>query len=403
MSVHGMRGPQHAPHHLARECDRDRAGILCNLSGQLASTWKQVVGRENFADQASLMGLLSVKDAAGGHPLHGGIDADHAGQKVAAAGLRYDTTSRKDKPHTCLFTREANIHRKSHGGTDSHRGAVDRGDHRFERLKNAQSVAPTGVSWGHAFRLTTSLAAIEGLGAAAEIGTGTKTSSSAGDDNGAYVIVGVRAIETGHEVQKHLVVISIESIRSVQSDGENTVLKFRQQSFKFHGRYLLRVDPGCKPVLAVFAWTKYDWGMDATTELPIPEVVGIDHIVLRTTRLPELLDFYENKLGLKLERHLKKFGLYQLRAGFALIDILDRSAADPAEESGDASRGDSQYDHFCLAITDLNADELIAWLEAEEIPHGKIERRYGATGEGTSVYAKDPDGRRVELKLVDED
>lgn len=143
--------------------------------------------------------------------------------------------------------------------------------------------------------------------------------------------------------------------------------------------------------------------MDATTELPIPEVVGIDHIVLRTTRLPELLDFYENKLGLKLERHLKKFGLYQLRAGFALIDILDRSAADPAEESGDSFGGDPQYDHFCLAITDLNADELIAWLEAEEIPHGKIERRYGATGEGTSVYAKDPDGRRVELKLVDED
>jgi catechol 2,3-dioxygenase-like lactoylglutathione lyase family enzyme len=143
--------------------------------------------------------------------------------------------------------------------------------------------------------------------------------------------------------------------------------------------------------------------MDETTELPIPEVVGIDHIVLRTKRLPELLDFYENKLGLKLERHLKKFGLYQLRAGFALIDILDRSAADPTEKSEDSSGGDPRYDHFCLAITDLSADELIAWLEAEEIPHGKIERRYGATGEGISVYAKDPDGRRVELKLVDED
>ena len=46
---------------------------------------------------------------------------------------------------------------------------------------------------------------------------------------------------------------------------------------------------------------------------------------------------------------------------------------------------------------------MIAWLEAEGIPHGKTARRYGATGQGTSVYAEDPDGRRVELKLVDED
>ena len=106
---------------------------------------------------------------------------------------------------------------------------------------------------------------------------------------------------------------------------------------------------------------------------------------------------------MKLERHLKKFGLYQLRAGFALIDILDRSATDPAEESKDSSGGEPRYDHFCLAITDLNADELIAWLDAEEIPHGKIERRYGATGEGTSVYAKAPDGRRADVHLVDHD
>ena len=144
--------------------------------------------------------------------------------------------------------------------------------------------------------------------------------------------------------------------------------------------------------------------MDATKELPIPEVVGIDHIVLRTSRLPELLEFYRDKLGLKLERHLKKFGLYQLRAGFALVDILDRSVVDSTEEKPQSGAvADPQYDHFCLAITDLDADELLAWLDAEEIPHGKIERRYGATGEGTSVYAQDPDGRRVELKLVDED
>ena len=143
--------------------------------------------------------------------------------------------------------------------------------------------------------------------------------------------------------------------------------------------------------------------MDGNTDLPGPEVVGIDHIVLRTKRLPELLEFYCDKLGLKVERHLKKFGLYQLRAGFALLDILDRTVADAEEEATDSTKRDPQYDHFCLAVAELNAQELVEWLDAEEIPHGKVERRYGATGEGTSIYAEDPDGRRVELKLVDED
>jgi glyoxylase I family protein len=143
--------------------------------------------------------------------------------------------------------------------------------------------------------------------------------------------------------------------------------------------------------------------MDGNMELPGPEVVGIDHIVLRTKRLPELLEFYRDKLGLKLERHLKKFGLYQLRAGFALLDILDCGAVGDAENPADSAGPDQQYDHFCLAIADLNSEELLEWLDAEEIPHGKIERRYGATGEGASIYAQDPDGRRVELKLVDED
>ena len=141
-------------------------------------------------------------------------------------------------------------------------------------------------------------------------------------------------------------------------------------------------------------------------ELPGPEVVGIDHIVLRTKRLPELLEFYRDKLGLKLERHLKKFGLYQLRAGFALVDIIDRSVAENASkpaEPAEPAEPDARYDHFCLALTDLNEVELVEWLEAVGIPHGRIERRYGATGEGASIYAQDPDGRRVELKLVDED
>ena len=43
---------------------------------------------------------------------------------------------------------------------------------------------------------------------------------------------------------------------------------------------------------------------------------------------------------------------------------------------------------------------LLEALDRAGIPHGPLEQRYGATGNGASVYAQDPDGRTVELKLV---
>ena len=53
------------------------------------------------------------------------------------------------------------------------------------------------------------------------------------------------------------------------------------------------------------------------------EVVGIDHIVLRTTKLKAMLDFYSGLLGCKVERESPpETGLTQLRAGNALIDLV---------------------------------------------------------------------------------
>ena len=50
----------------------------------------------------------------------------------------------------------------------------------------------------------------------------------------------------------------------------------------------------------------------------------IDHIVLRTTRPQILIDFYRDVLGCAPERALPpEAGLVQLRAGNALIDIVD--------------------------------------------------------------------------------
>lgn len=123
-------------------------------------------------------------------------------------------------------------------------------------------------------------------------------------------------------------------------------------------------------------------------------ILGLDHVVLRTERLEETLAFYRDKLGLPMERVLDELGLYQLRAGSALIDVVDGRLW-KAEGSGDAL-----YDHFCVQLAASDAGAVAAELDRMGIPHGEPAERYGATGNGTSIYATDPDGRTIELKLV---
>lgn len=125
-------------------------------------------------------------------------------------------------------------------------------------------------------------------------------------------------------------------------------------------------------------------------------ISGLDHVVLRTTRRDEVLAFYRDKLGCPVERTLDIIGLYQLRAGGALIDVLDTTVFTVAQ----AGPGESLYDHFCIAIAADSVEEVLALLDAHGIPHGDPAQRYGATGDGTSIYATDPDGRTVELKIT---
>jgi catechol 2,3-dioxygenase-like lactoylglutathione lyase family enzyme len=125
------------------------------------------------------------------------------------------------------------------------------------------------------------------------------------------------------------------------------------------------------------------------------EVKGLDHVVLRTERLAEVLSFYRDKLGLPVERTIAELGLYQLRGGASLVDILDANIW-----KAEGAPGESLYDHFCLQVAGSDPAALAAALDERGIAHTEAAERYGATGNGWSIYAKDPDGRTVELKLV---
>ena len=53
------------------------------------------------------------------------------------------------------------------------------------------------------------------------------------------------------------------------------------------------------------------------------ELAGLDHVVLRTAHREQMLSFYIDVLGARLERTIESIGLYQLRAGASLIDLFD--------------------------------------------------------------------------------
>ncbi len=125
------------------------------------------------------------------------------------------------------------------------------------------------------------------------------------------------------------------------------------------------------------------------------EILGIDHVVLRVADTERAIAFYEGVLGAKVERRSEKIGLVQLRAGRSLIDLIDA----PANQApAGKTTGGRNMDHFALRIEPFDEAAIRAHLEAHGIEAGELKRRYGAEGNGPSLYIEDPDGNRVELK-----
>jgi catechol 2,3-dioxygenase-like lactoylglutathione lyase family enzyme len=121
----------------------------------------------------------------------------------------------------------------------------------------------------------------------------------------------------------------------------------------------------------------------------------LDHVVLRTRDLPRLQRFYCEVLGCTLERELADFGLTQLRAGRSLIDLID--IALPRHAALNAGPG-RNMDHFCLRLEPFDAEAIAAHLRRHGVTPGDVASRYGAEGQGPSIYLDDPDGNLVELK-----
>jgi catechol 2,3-dioxygenase-like lactoylglutathione lyase family enzyme len=126
-------------------------------------------------------------------------------------------------------------------------------------------------------------------------------------------------------------------------------------------------------------------------------LAAIDHVVFRVADIDASLRFYTDVLGATLEKVQAGIGLWQLRAGTALIDLVPLGGA--LGRTGGAGAGEQgrNVDHVCFRVAGWDEAALVAHLEKHGIA-AEVAQRYGAEGDGPSIYLRDPDGNGIELK-----
>jgi len=124
----------------------------------------------------------------------------------------------------------------------------------------------------------------------------------------------------------------------------------------------------------------------------------IDHLVLRVVDVEKMLRFYCEVLECRIERRQDDIGLIQLRAGRSMIDLVP--VAGKLGRTGGAPPGKEarNLDHFCLRVEPFDEESIRVHLARHGVEAGPIELRFGAEGEGPSMYLADPEGNVVELK-----
>ena len=127
-------------------------------------------------------------------------------------------------------------------------------------------------------------------------------------------------------------------------------------------------------------------------------VNGFDHIVLRIRDKEAMLGFYRDVLGLAVDRDRPELGLTHVRAGPQMIDLVTVDGR--LGKLGGAAPGPEarNLDHFALQVRPFDEAAIRAHLAAHGVEVVEEGQRYGADGDGFSLYVRDPEGNVVELK-----
>lgn len=128
------------------------------------------------------------------------------------------------------------------------------------------------------------------------------------------------------------------------------------------------------------------------------KILGIDHVVLRVRDAERSTAFYCDVLGCTVERRQEAVGMVQLRAGDALIDLVALDGV--LGRKGGAAPGveGRNMDHLCLRVAGFDPAAVTTHLAAHGITAEAPASRFGAGGQGLSIYFTDPDGNHLELR-----
>lgn len=124
----------------------------------------------------------------------------------------------------------------------------------------------------------------------------------------------------------------------------------------------------------------------------------LDHVVLRVRSIEASLAFYRDVLGCTIDKVQERFGLWQVRAGASLIDLVALDGPLGLMGGAGPAREGRNMDHFAIQVAPFDEAAIRAHLSAHEVEVAMAGTRYGAQGGGPSIYIHDPDGNMVELK-----
>src|SRR3954468_11185394 len=106
----------------------------------------------------------------------------------------------------------------------------------------------------------------------------------------------------------------------------------------------------------------------------------IDHVVYRVVDLEKVAAFWRDVLAAAFEKHQEEIGLYQLRVGNSLVDLVPvdgklgrMGGAAPADEG-------RNVDHVAFRVPEWDEAAILAHLAAHGLA-AQVQRRYGADGD----------------------
>jgi catechol 2,3-dioxygenase-like lactoylglutathione lyase family enzyme len=127
----------------------------------------------------------------------------------------------------------------------------------------------------------------------------------------------------------------------------------------------------------------------------MPNAFALDHLVLVVTDPETTLAWYGRVAGLAAVR------VDEWRRGeapFPSMRVSEDTIIDLVPGLDDPGpRG--HLDHICLVVSRSDLDLLSRDAELEVVDEG---RRFGARGDATAVYVRDPDGLVVEFRAYDD-